>query len=68
MVNVYYSKNVLFSVNEEEKDILQKTHDILNNMITEWCLQDDGATEDEDYWILYDSVKLLEKMFKCGKK
>lgn len=43
MANVYCTNNVSFSVNENEKEILQKAHDIIDSIRHDWNIQDDNA-------------------------
>lgn len=67
MANVYCESNVSFSVNEEEKDILQKSHDILETLRRNWSIRDDNAWDNEDYWELENAINMLEKLFTCNK-
>lgn len=68
MANVYCTHDVSFSVNEEEKEVLQKAHDIIENVRHDWYMQDDdSAWESEDYWELENAVNMLERLFECKK-
>lgn len=66
MANVYCESNVSFSVNEEEKDILQKSHDVLESLKHSWYIKDDNAWDSDDYWELENAINMLEKLFKCN--
>lgn len=65
MANVYCTSNVSFSVNEEEKEVLQKAHDILDVIEDDWNIRDSNAWDNDDYWELDNTVKLLERLFGC---
>lgn len=67
MANVYCESNVSFSVNEEEQDILQKSHDILETLRRNWSIRDDNAWDSEDYWELENAVEMMERLFGCKK-
>ena len=67
MASVYCSSNVSFSVNDEEKKVLQKAHDILEDTRHQWNMRDDDAWDNEDYWELENATNMLEKLFKCKK-
>ena len=67
MANVYCSTEVSFSVKEEEKEILQKAHDILGDIKHKWHIKDDNAWDSENYWEIDNAVLMLEKLFKCSK-
>lgn len=68
MANIYCSSSVSFSVSEEEKSILQKAHNIIEEIRHSWFLKDDGAWDNEDYWEIDNTVKLLERLFECKKE
>lgn len=68
MANVYCSSRVSFSVSEDEKDILQKAHDIMEEIRHQWFLKDDNAWDNEDYWEIDNVVKSLENFFECKKE
>lgn len=65
MANVYCTSNVSFSVNEEEKEVLQKAHDILDVIEDDWNIRDSNAWDNDNYWELDNTVKLLERLFGC---
>ena len=67
MASVYCSREVSFSVKEEEKEILQKAHDILENIRHMWYVQDDNAWDSEEYWEIENAVSMLRKQFRCTK-
>ena len=67
MASVYCSTEVSLSVKEEEKEILQKAHDILEDIRHMWYMQDDNAWDSEEYWEIENAVLMLEKQFKCSK-
>lgn len=67
MGNVYCTSKVFFLMNEEEKEILQKTHDIIEKIKHDWYIKDDDAWDNEEYWEIDNTVKTLEKLFKCKK-
>lgn len=67
MASVYCSSDVSFSVMEEEKEILQKAHDILEDIRHKWYMKDDNAWDSEEYWEIENAVLMLEKQFKCTK-
>lgn len=67
MANVNISKNILLTVEPEEKELLQKSHDILEKIRHQWFVSDDDAWDNEDYWELENAVKMLERLFGCGK-
>lgn len=64
MGNVYCTSNVSFSINEEEKEILQKAHDIIEKIRHDWFIKDDNAWDNEDYLEIDNIVKMLERLFK----
>lgn len=68
MANVYCSSNVSFSVSDEEKDTLQKAHNIIEEIRHNWFLKDDSAWDDEEYWEIDNFVKMLERLFECKKE
>lgn len=67
MANVFCSSNISFSVNEEEKEILQKSHDILETIRHSWYMRDDNAWDDDRYWEIENAVEMLENIFGCNK-
>ena len=67
MASVYCSTEVSFSVKEEEKEILQKAHNILEDIRHEWYVKDDNAWDSENYWEIENAVLMLENLFKCSK-
>ena len=67
MANINVSKNVSLKVESEEKEVLQKAHDILEDVRHQWFVADDDAWDDEDYWTLESSVRMLERLFGCTK-
>lgn len=67
MANVCCTSNVSFSVNEEEKETLQKAHDIIETIRHDWYIQDDNVWDNEDYYELENTVNMLENLFKCKK-
>ena len=67
MANVHCSSSVSFSVSDVEKDILQKAHDIMETIRHSWFLKDDDAWDNEEYWGIDSTVKLLERLFECKK-
>ena len=67
MANVYCTNNVSFSVNEEEKEVLQKAHDIIDGVRHDWNIKDDSAWDNDNYWELENAVNMLERLFKCKK-
>lgn len=67
MANVYCESNVSFHINEEERNVLQKSHDILETIRHSWNIKDDNAWDSEDYWELENAVEMLEKLFDCKK-
>lgn len=67
MANVNCSKAVSFSVNEEEKEVLQKAHDILETIRHGWYIRDDDAWDSDEYWEIENAVGMLEKQFGCSK-
>lgn len=67
MANVYCTHDVSFSVNEEEKEVLQKAHDIIEDVRHDWNIKDDNAWDNDDYWELENAVNMLERLFKCKK-
>lgn len=68
MVNVYCTKDISFSIREEEKEILQKAHNIIEEIRNNWFLQDNNAWDSEDYWEIDNTVKMLERLFECKKE
>lgn len=60
-------KKCFFSVNKEEKEVLQKAHDIIEGIRHDWNTQDDNALDNDDYWELENAVNMLENLFKCKK-
>ena len=68
MINVHCSSDVFFSVNKEDMEILQKTHDILDDVRHSWNIKDNNAWDYEDYWELDNAVKMLERLFNCNSK
>lgn len=68
MANIFYSSNTSFSVSDEEKDILQKAHNILKEIRHSWTLKDDNAWDNEEYWEIDNFVKMLERLFECKKE
>ena len=68
MANIFYSSNTSFSVSDEEKDILQKAHNILEEIRHSWTLKDDNAWDNEEYWEIDNFVKMLERLFECKKE
>lgn len=68
MANIYCSSSVSFSVSEEEKNILQKAHNIIEEIRHSWFLKDDDVWDNEDYWEIDNTVKLLERLFECKKE
>lgn len=67
MANVYCASNTSFSVNKDEKEVLQKAHDILEEIRHDWFIKDAGAWDNEDYWEVDNTVKMLERLFECKK-
>lgn len=67
MANVNINKNVSLKVNDGEKDILQKAHDIIENLRHQWFVSDDDAWDYEEYWKLENTVEMLEEFFDCSK-
>ncbi len=67
MANVYCSNNVSFSVNKDEKEVLQKAHDIIEGIRHDWSIQDNDAWDNEDYWEIDNTVQMLERLFECKK-
>lgn len=67
MANVYCLSSVSFSVSEEEKEILQKAHDIMEEIRHSWFLKNNDAWDNESYWEIDNTVKLLERLFECRK-
>jgi hypothetical protein len=65
MASVNVCKNVSLTVDDKEKDVLQEAHDILENIRHQWFISDDGAWDNEEYWTLESSVKMLEEIFGC---
>ena len=63
MANVYCTSNVSFSINEKEKEILQNAHDIIEKIRHAWFVEDDDAWDNEDYWEIDNTVKMLERLF-----
>ena len=68
MANVNISTDVSFYASDEEKEILTRARDILENLRHDWYMDDDNAWDDERYWELENTVKFLEKNFGLGKK
>ena len=68
MANVNINKNVSLKVNDEEKDILQKSHDIIENLRHQWFVFDNDAWDYDEYWQLENTVKMLEEFFDCAKE
>lgn len=68
MANVYCTKDISFSIREEEKEILQKAHNIIEEIRNNWFLQDNNAWDSEDYWEIDNTVKMLERLFECKKE
>lgn len=67
MASVYCESNVSFSVDEGEKEILQKAHDIIKRVRLDWFVKDENAWDNEDYWEIDNTVKMLERLFGCKK-
>ena len=67
MANVNINKNVSLEVNDEEKEILQKTHDIIENLRHQWFVSDDNVWDYDEYWQLENTVEMLEEFFDCSK-
>lgn len=68
MANINVSKNVSLKVEQEEKEVLQKAHDILEDVRHQWFVSDDDAWDSEEYWTLESSVRMLKEVFGCTKK
>lgn len=67
MANVHCYSSTYFSVSDMEKEILQKAHDIMEEIRYGWFLKDDNAWDNEEYWEIDNTVKLLERLFTCKK-
>ena len=67
MANVCCTSNVSFSVNKDEKEVLQRAHDIIEEIRHDWFVKDDDAWDNEDYWEVDNAVKILETLFECKK-
>lgn len=67
MANVYCTNNAYFSVSKEEKEVLQKAHDIIEGIRHDWFIKDNDAWDNEDYWEIDNTVKMLERLFECKK-
>ena len=48
MANVCCASNVSFSVNKDEKEVLQRAHDIIEEIRHDWFVKDDDAWDNED--------------------
>ena len=67
MANVCCTSNVSFSVNKDEKEVLQRAHDIIEEIRHDWFVKDDDAWDNEDYWGIDNAVKILETLFSVKK-
>lgn len=67
MANVCCTSNTSFSVDKDEKEVLQNAHDILEEMRHDWFIKDDNAWDNEEYWEIDNTVKMLERLFGCKK-
>ena len=67
MANVCCTSNVSFSVNEDEKEVLQREHDIIEGIKHDWFVKDENAWDNEDYWEVDNAVKILETLFSVKK-
>ncbi len=67
MANVCCASNVSFSVNKDEKEVLQRAHDIIEEIRHDWFVKDDDAWDNEDYWGIDNAVKILETLFSVKK-
>ena len=67
MANVCCVSNVSFSVNKDEKEVLQRAHDIIEEIRHDWFVKDDDAWDNEDYWGIDNAVKILETLFSVKK-
>ena len=67
MANVCCVSNVSFSVNKDEKEVLQRAHDIIEEIRYDWFVKDDDAWDNEDYWGIDNAVKILETLFSVKK-
>ena len=67
MANVCCASNVSFSVNKDEKEVLQRAHDIIEEIRHDWFVKDDDAWDNDDYWGIDNAVKILEILFECKK-
>ena len=67
MANVCCASNVSFSVNKDEKEVLQRAHDIIEEIRHDWFVKDDDAWDNEDYWEVDNAVKILETLFSVKK-
>ena len=67
MANVCCASNVSFSVNKDEKEVLQRAHDIIEEIRHDWFVKDENAWDNEDYWGIDNAVKILETLFECKK-
>lgn len=65
MASVYCTSSVSFSINEEEKEVLQKSHNILDGIRHDWNIRDNNAWDNDDYWELKNAVDALERLFGC---
>jgi len=67
MTMIHFSKEVSFSVDLKEKEILQKAHDILNQVRQKWDATDVDSWDSDEYWEIRNAVEMLEKQFGCTK-
>jgi len=68
MASVSVSSSAYFSVQPEEKEVLQKAHDILDGLRREWNLKSDEAWDDERYWQMEEAVNMLKNVFHCSPR
>lgn len=68
MANIYCIGDVSFSIDEDEKEILQKAYNIIEKIRYVWFIKDDNAWDNENYWEIENAVKMLERLFKCKKR
>ena len=67
MASVHCESNVSIYVNEEEKNVLQESHDILEKIRHYWSIRTDDAWDDERYWDLDNAINMLQNLFGCKK-
>ena len=68
MSSISVSKDISFDITDEEKEILTKARDILEDMRHSWYMKDDDAWGDERYWELENTVKFLKDTFDLKEK